>query len=292
LTTERRLGTPWVGHHFGSSVTIFEWPIRGGVVCRIEIEPRDEDSIVRRVIFGAPARGALPVGGIPATDLHEFPLGRAVEESLRLVRENLDRIRDASVERARDPFPYELGPSELEALSAEASRQVGDTVVVESVLASGDAMIRRVSDGAPGFLVRGWTVATLERLGTPVTDRVAADPNWPRSPPGAVFQLAGFDSKNAYAVIRPRGRVVPKQVHAALAALYAMPGATRPGLAEQLGYSVGTIKSWIAIARSRGYLSAAPARELTPAGVALLEEDGRTPEQIVEAWTAGNEEAG
>jgi hypothetical protein len=125
-----------------------------------------------------------------------------------------------------------------------------------------------------------------------MTDKVTAGPDWPGSSPGAVFRLAGFEARNAYAVMRPRGGAVPSRVHAAVAALYAKPGATRPSLAEQFGYSVGTIKSWIASARVRGYLSPAPARNLTPAGAMLLEEVGRTPEGIIEAWAAGNDEDG
>jgi hypothetical protein len=288
IPAEIPLGTPRVLHHWGSPVTIFEWPIRGGFACRIEIEPREVDSIVRQAVFRAPAGKQLPPGGIPSSALHEFPLGRAVDESLRLVRDLLDRVGEAPMEPAREPFPYEIGPSERELLSTEASRQLGCAVVVESVLASGDAMITRVSDGARGLLVQSWTIATLERLGEPKTDKVTAAPSWPRSLPGAVFRLAGFESRNAWPVIRPRGGAVPEILYAAVASLYAEPGTTRHGLASQFSYSIGTIKTWIAGARTRGYLSPAPARELTPLGAKEVKADGRRPEAIVTAWASGD----
>jgi len=110
----------------------------------------------------------------------------------------------------------------------------------------------------------------------------------------AAAKLAGFTSRNTDPIIRERGGGrTYAGVYAAVANLYAE-AASRAELEDRLGrlgYSKSQVKNWIAGARDRNYLSR-PGRKLTPLGRAVLEQDGRDAEAIIDAWRCRESVAG
>jgi DNA-binding MarR family transcriptional regulator len=98
-----------------------------------------------------------------------------------------------------------------------------------------------------------------------------------------IAELAGFTETNAYPPMRSRRAKLTPALLAAVAALY-RPGVGRRDLAQRLGYPESTVQTWIGRARSIGYLSPAPDRELTPEGQAAIAAAGLGPEAIVADW--------